>query len=76
MIKSREKYLYGEDPSEYDEGYFGLRANTRIPCSCSMCCNPRKSKLLKRKEKLTVQELKELEKEKMKLVNDKEELDE
>lgn len=35
-------------------------AETRHPCSCDMCCNPRRSPL--NKEKLTMQEIKSMKK--------------
>lgn len=39
VIKKRVKKYYGgtEDPKR-----IGHLANTRTPCSCTMCCNPRR----------------------------------
>ena len=54
--KTKTQYL---DEIEKRSRY---RRDTGKLCSCDMCCNPRKSPWNKNKEKLTMQERKELEK--------------
>ena len=68
------KYYHGDD-QEWNEklerknpgwrqGQESFYGNTKVPCSCDMCGNPRRSRLFNKKEKLTKQELIAIEKEK------------
>jgi len=50
-------YLNGSEHEDYGSVRFGTKnANHLKNCSCNMCCNPRRSKLFKGKDKLTIQE--------------------
>lgn len=53
-IKKRVESYYGGHPKGKPR-QIGRLANTRTPCSCYMCCNPR------RHGKRTIQEMKHLE---------------
>lgn len=54
--KLAEKW-YPNNPEKVEQAARRLKDN-RKPCSCSMCGNPRRSKTVSGKEKLTVQERK------------------
>lgn len=57
-IKEKVKSYYGGYASKCTKN-IGRLANTRTPCSCYMCCNPRSRGEITRQEK--VQELRESE---------------
>ena len=45
------------EPGKEDPRVIGIQASTHgVPCSCDACCNPRRSKHVRGKDRLTKQE--------------------
>jgi len=62
-LKRNRKNYYGrglEGSTPMSEGQLGCTVNTPTPCSCSMCTNGRRNSWNNSKEKLTLQEQKQL----------------
>ena len=70
-MKERSKRIWRENGNA-DSDHPIKVANHMKSCSCEMCCNPRRSVLFNPKEKLTIHERKqnERDKESMKELND------
>ena len=54
-LKKKRQYHWGRDLNTEPE-ILAMTVNTPTPCSCWMCCNIRRNKWLKSKDKLTKQE--------------------
>lgn len=59
-VKTYGYYQYEWSDEEKKKLHQKKTAENRKPCSCEMCCNPRRSAW--NKEKLTMQEMKSIEK--------------